>query len=763
MAVKKILNKSFTISARIYKQIFSSDTTDFRLVSIILDAKSIDIYKKIVDESGVQKIYNANISNIITLKSESSLFKELKDKDVTYKFTVELVYEDKYKEFQFQMISFFEDIPKTDDEMVKFLAKKISSIGLKKAKDIVSHFGVNEVENIFNNDIKKLLEIKGIKESNLNSISESWSKNSIYFQIMDFLKDFNVPETVGLKIMNKYNNKSLEIIMEKPYKLCEIDGVSFISADKIAMGNGHKREDTLRIAYGLLYVMNKEINDTGNTILDLNKILTLSVNILAVDPSIVMGVINKLISKGSIKEIEKDRKITTKSIYSLEEDIYSNILDFVNLNDNNRFLSQNELDDFAEKNEFKLDKTQLDSVVSIMKNKINVLTGGPGTGKTHTIKSICITLMRKGFTVKLLAPTGKAAQRLSESTKIEAETLHRFLKIMPKKGDSDFMNDNDNNENEEVIKESLIIIDESSMLELSVVNILLKRINPLTTAILFVGDIDQLPPVGAGNFFGDIINSNLINVCRLGQLHRSDTDGIINQNAIKVKNKENIILENRKDFEFHDVRRNEDISTRVKEIYQSLIDSKVSNMDIQVLVPMKDVELGCNEMNSLLRPIGNKNFNSFDKPSKILVGDKVMQTVNNYELEVFNGDTGIVNDYNPSDDSTSVMFNNMSKIYNYDKQSLAELMLAYCITIHKSQGSDYQYVIIPLVGRHNRMWNRSLLYTAMTRTKTKLFLVGDMNILNEIHLPHKNPKRITNLIDFFNKLDKNEMHEEIIF
>lgn len=789
-----------TLEGNFNRYIYESDNSNFFIASIILKPYA---YKNLQEYILEEKLlpHNMTIEEVtdknIVLRGDSENFKrEIQDKVSEYSITGKLVFDEKYKRFQLELITFFEKLPTTEEAMTKFLVKKIATIGKTTAKKIIHHFGIENVEQIFNYEPNRLLEVQGIKEAQLEAIKSSWNEHQAIFEVLNYLKDYEVSDSIGLKIFNKYEKKSLEIIQTLPYKLCDIEGVSFLTADKIAQKNGIKKTDAKRIMYGIYYALSNYIYNSGNTVMHLNDLLTESVEVLNLEPELVLGYINMLMKKERIirvpypinvkkkkmigvrkTENEQNKNtiqydenyVTLNKFLSLENKIFDLIIELISTTFTRQVMTQAEIELFEQVNEYKLDEYQLKSVVSIFHNKFNILTGGPGTGKSYTVKSIIHTYEKHGLKVNLLAPTGKAAQRLFQSTGRPAETLHRFLKLLPESAIIENQSLLDSNE---FLDTDLLIIDESSMLDLYVVYQCLKRLNPMRTGILYVGDINQLPPVGIGYFFRDVIESNLINVARLEFTHRMSEDSSVYQNAYNLMHGLPLRLDKTEDFEFIEENNAEKIEEIVLDIYSKLLMEGNTSLDIQVLSPVREGVLGVKSLNNLIRPIANPNFDEeMSKSSKALsfiAGDKVMQTDNNYELMVFNGDTGIVKNYDIVKDKTIIEFGDPNfriEEKEYDKKILNQLDLAYCITIHKSQGSDYPYIILPIYNKHYYQLYTKLVYTAMTRTKKKLFIIGNKRTLLSIHDPNKNQERKTILKTLFTEMKNNNINlsDEEIF
>lgn len=789
-------NSVITVEGNFHRYIFQSDKNAFFIASIMLKPYA---YKNIVEfiKNSIQLSQHIPLNseikdfiepNVVLQGNSESFKKEIEDKVAEYSITAKIIWNEKYQRFQLELITFFEKIPTTEQSMIKFLQKRIDTIGLTTAKKIVSHFGIGNVEQVFNYEPERLLEIQGIKESQLEKIKASWNKHQNIFEILNYLKDFEVNDNIGLKIFNKYESKSLEIIQTNPYELCTIDGLSFLTIDKIARKNGVKKNDSKRIVFGIRFAFHDYVYNSGNTVMHIDDLLNQSVKLLDVPPKEVLGYINKLIEKEKILRspypIQSSKKVKkfgvkeskeTKSeietdyildesylalpkILNLEKSIFNLVLDLINTPFHKQVFTPQIIEEFKSKNIYGLDEYQMQAAINVFKNKISVLTGGPGTGKTKSIEAIVKTMEQQGMIVKLLAPTGKAAQRILQSTGRPAETLHRYLKLLSEESIFDNKIESEN----EFLDIDFLIIDESSMLDLYVIYQCLKRINPVRTSILFVGDKNQLPPVGLGYYFRDIIQSNLITVSTLIKSHRISENSSVFKNAANIIQNKQMDLESSSDFEYIEESNPDKIEEHIVEIYKNLIQEGVSPLDIQVLSPVKEGKLGCKELNKVLRPIANPNFTGNERLSYI-VGDKVMQIENNYDLMVFNGDTGIVSNYDIAKDVTIVEFGDPNfrvEEKDYTKENLNELDLAYCITVHKSQGSDYKYVIMPIYQKHYYQLTKQSVYTGMTRTKEKLFLIGDKRTIKTVGDQNKNIEVKTNLHMLFKTMDKSHILNE---
>lgn len=779
---------SVTIDGHFSNYIYQATDSDFFIANIILTPYSYKSLKQYVNDKGLLSYIPKDMTlescltkNLVVSGNSETFKKDAADKLSEYTYIGKLNFNEKYQRFQLDLIFVFEKIPSTPDGMVHFLTKHIETIGKTTAKKIVSHFSVENIESIFNNTPEKLLEVHGIKESQLDKIKTSWHQCRSYWTLMNFLKQFDIDESNCSKIYKAYKDKAIEFIQKNPYHLCTQNGISFATADNIAMKMDSEKykNSPLRMNAGIRYALHETISNSGNTVIKMSDLLRAAKSILKVSVDELKPYIKSLKEEGKLVAtpypIYEDDKLcfdnsygTGQRNYLLEKNIFDLIIELVSTTFSKQLMTEAYLEEFEKTNEFKLDQYQLSSVLSIFKHKFNILTGGPGTGKTHTVKAILSAYERAGLIVSLLAPTGKASQRLTQSTGRQAETLHRFLKLLPEEQIVDRPNLNDTNN--DFLDVDLLIIDESSMLDLYVIYQCLKRINPMRTGILFVGDINQLPPVGMGYFFRDIIESGLVNVCRLEHVHRMSEDSSVYQNAYNLMHNKPLELDTTKDFEFIRETKAANIEGAILEIYSQLLEDGNSPLDIQVLSPIKDGILGVKDLNQAIRPLANPNFSpELNKRGfSFVTGDKIMQTTNNYDLMVFNGDTGMVQNYDIVKDKTIIEFgdpNYRLEEKEYDKELLKQLELAYCITIHKSQGSDYPYVILPIYEKHYYQLYVKLVYTAMTRTKKKLFIVGNKRTLSSIHDEKKNYERKTVLQTLFANMHQNKLNncDENIF
>lgn len=621
---------------------------------------------------------------------------------------------------QFKISHYQSIIPDTAEGILSLLESGlVKGIGPSRAKDIVKVFGDKTIE-ILDNEPKKLLKVKGIGKSRIDKIIESWGKGKAVRDLIVFLKDYDFSLSFINKIYNRYGNKSQQIILSNPYKLIsDIYGVGFKKADQVAQKMGFEKESYKRIKAGILHTL-KESSDNGHTFLPFENLVNRSVEILEIDQSLIIQSLDHLILENII--IKKDQRFYLPSLYNAEFSVGSHLTKRVKENRPAQTLKQMNhwLKEYSLKSGWKGDHLQIDAVKHAAENSILVLTGGPGTGKTTTLKVIVSFFKEHGSKITLAAPTGRAANRLSESAGINASTIHRLLEYNPHTPKKPFQKDSDNQ-----LETDILICDEISMIDIKLMANLLEAV-PSKASIIFVGDNDQLPSVGAGNVLSDLIQSKKVPHINLKTVFRQAAESRIVTAAHEIKNNSIPSFSNKKEDNFFLLEKQspEDCLNTILELTcERLPDKKGLNpiKDIQILTPMHKGLLGTESLNQNLQKRLNKSSESITRGNSIFKkGDKVMQVRNNYDSGVFNGDIGIVSA--ASDNGLTVDFGSTDVFYS--KDTLDELTLAYSITIHKSQGSEFNTVIIPLTTQHFVMLKKNLIYTAITRAKELCILVG---------------------------------------
>lgn len=646
---------------------------------------------------------------------------------------------------QFKVEECEEILPTSKDGIEKYLSSGIiQGIGPVTAKKIVNKFGEDTL-NILDNNIERLKEIEGIGKKKLETIIESYREQRELKNITIFLQTHGLSVNQCLKIYKKYGASSVDTVKNNPYILCdEISGIGFKTSDKIARSLGIEVDSPFRIQSGIRYVIN-EFCANGHTFMPKDELIKEASNVLTVSGDII---------EENIKNAALDRKIKLEKVND-KEGVFTIPNYYCELGITNRILTlaiSNFQDisvdvdhlilQFEKKNNITFAESQKDAIISAFQNGIEIITGGPGTGKTTIIKCIIEIFETCGLKVLLGAPTGRAAKRMSESTGKEATTIHRMLDMRVfEKEESVFVT----NAEEHSLEADVVIIDEASMIDITLMNALLKSIK-VGTRLIIVGDVDQLPSVGAGNVLNDFIESGFTKVVRLKEIFRQGKESMIVVNAHKI-NKGEMPKLNEKGTDFFFIRN--DIQEGILNTIIDLINTRLpkfnSNWDklksIQVLVPMKKGVLGVTNLNEKIQNVLNpKAPYKKEKEFRSMIfreGDKVMQIKNNYSLKwtriagkgeheglgVFNGDMGFIENIDLEGKKLSIIFDDERKVI-YDFMYLDELDLAYAITIHKSQGSEFPVVIIPAYMGAPLLMNRNLLYTGITRAKEMVVVVG---------------------------------------
>lgn len=615
-----------------------------------------------------------------------------------------------------------ETLPATVYGIEKYLGSGlIKGIGPKFAKRIVEKFGENTLEVIEDNP-DELSKVEGIGKVRIERIKKSWSEQKEIKNIMLFLQGHQVSTACATKIFKAYGSESIKIVTDNPYRLADdIWGIGFKTADMIAEKLGIEKDRFIRLRSGILYTLNK-LAESGHCYAFREQLIKTAQRLLEVD-------ILEL-------EITLDEMLRTEDVIQDEEAIYLPPFYFSEVGcakklvklfetSKERTVYVEKIMDMIEKNSsISYDEVQIEAIRTAVSSKVMVLTGGPGTGKTTTTMGIISAYRMSGYEIILAAPTGRAAKRLSEATGMEAKTIHRLLEYKPPQGYEK------NEENH--LEGDVLILDECSMIDIILMYNLLKAIPDHMTVIL-VGDTDQLPSVGAGNVLKDIIASEKIPIVRLTRIFRQAQGSKIIMNAHRINKGESIDIRGGKtsDFFFASKETNE-------EIVETLVRYCTNNLpryyhvdafsDIQVLTPMQKGICGASNLNQVLQEAMNPSQSYLKRGgTQYRLCDKVMQIRNNYDKEVFNGDIGTISKVDMEERNLTVDFD--GREINYDISELDELTLAYATTIHKSQGSEYPIVVMPMTMSHFIMLQRNLLYTGVTRAKKILVLIGEKKAL----------------------------------
>ena len=676
---------------------------------------------------------------------------------------------------QFKVVSFEEKAPEDEEAIERYLGSgAIKGIGLAMAARIVRRFK-EDTFRIIEEEPERLVEIKGISERKAMEIASQVNEKRDLRQAMIFLQQFGITMNLAVKIYNRYGQEVYGILKENPYRLADdIEGVGFRTADDIAAKAGIRTDSDFRVRSGILYTL-LQASGEGHTYLPKEELTAKTVELLGVDAAVI---------EKNYMDLAMERKIIMKQT-SERAEIYASSFYYMEANTATMLRQLNISYDVADaeiehrihkiekQTGMQLDEHQVSAVKEAVRNGLLVITGGPGTGKTTTINTIIRYFEMEGMDIFLAAPTGRAAKRMSETTGFQARTIHRMLELNGGVEGSAGFERNESNP----LETDVVIIDEMSMVDITLMNSLLKAVAAGTRLIL-VGDINQLPSVGPGSVLKDIIESGACNVVMLTKIFRQASTSDIIVNAHKINRGEEVSLDN-KSMDFFFLKRYEaDIIINVvlqlvKQKLPKFVDA--TPYDIQVLTPMRKGLLGVERLNGILQQYLNPPDRSKrEKEHGDMIfreGDKVMQTKNNYQLEweistkfgltvdkgmgIFNGDMGIIKEINDFAETMTVEFDEGRKV-EYSFKLLDELELAYAITIHKSQGSEYPAVVIPLLSGPSMLMNRNLLYTAVTRARKCVTLVGNEKTFSQMIHNISQQKRYSGLCE---RLKEQQMQE----
>ena len=674
----------------------------------------------------------------------------------------EFTYDNKYGE-QLNVSSYQKKLPSSTVEIEKYLASGIiSTIGPKNASYIVKQFGKKSLDIVFD-ETDKLLEVRGIGKKSIEKIKKSVEELKFSKNILFHLTGLGISLSLSKKIYNIFRENTLEVINENPYKLIKnVKGIGFLKADEIALKNNLDKNSPYRIESAILYVLNQKAVNFGHVYYPKEKLTNEVSKLIGVETELIEPVyMNLLLSSDIVIDNSfEDANIYLDYLYVSESYIASKLAKMA-LNDDFKILFdiEKEIKEAIKSLSIKLSKIQIDAIKSCFEENISIITGGPGTGKTTIINTISKIYLDNGYDISLCAPTGRAAKRIEETTGIEAKTIHRMLGYIPSSYDDigHFEYNEDN-----PLDTDVIIIDEMSMVDVVLFEKLLRGMKD-NTRLVIVGDVDQLPSVGAGNVLRDLINSKKIKYTKLVDIFRQSESSNIIVNAHKINNgKEPILNEKNSDFFFLKT----ETPAITRNVVVDLISKRLPNAygydfskDIQILTQSRKGICGVFELNRLLQDILNPKTETTDE---LLVGnklfrvnDKVMQTKNNYNLSffdsdgeenfgVYNGDMGHIIFIDKSSKKLTVEMDD-NRVIDYTLEDLDNLELAYAITIHKSQGSEFKSVIIPMFDGYRLLQTRNLLYTAITRAKENIVLVGDKNVMNNMIRNNTINSRYSNL------------------
>ena len=662
----------------------------------------------------------------------------------------------------------YEIIEPTDIlDMERYLASgAIKGIGPSTAKKIIKHFG-EDTFRIIEEEPERLSEIKGITERKAISIATQMSERHELRNVVMFMQKYGISNSMAIKLYDEYGSQIKSIILNNPYKLArEVNGIGFKRADEIAAKTGVKLDSEFRIQCGIIHCL-KEASTDGHTYLPREELIRSAYELLGVCESDIERQLDELKIERQLIEVKSEDRLNIylSEYYQIEKNCAVKLLTLARYSDR---ISASELDSEIKSIESELDielhDLQREAVIKALSEGLFILTGGPGTGKTTTIKSIISGLERRNLRFVLAAPTGRAAKRMSETTGYEASTIHRLLSIKhnpEERADAYFEMNEDN-----PLDVDAVIIDEASMVDIFLFNSLLKAISP-GCKLIIVGDSNQLPSVGPGQVLKDMLDSGVCPNVELKYIFRQSNESHIVTYAHMINNGEQIDFTTKYE-DFFLLKR--DNYEEIRQALLYLICEKLPKhfntnpMQIQVLTPMKKGALGVWELNRILQecinPPSDKKVELEYGENIFRVGDKVMQTKNNYDMEwnimstygisaqrgkgVFNGDIGIIDHINKPSRLIRITFDD-GREAEYSYETLEELELAYAITIHKSQGSEYPVVIMPLLGGPRSLLYRNLLYTGVTRAKDCVVILGSENTVKEMIRCENENRRYTGL------------------
>lgn len=636
--------------------------------------------------------------------------------------------------------------PATTEGIEKYLGSGlIKGIGPAIAKKIVSFFKEKTLE-ILDKDINKLSEIDGLGIKRVDMIKKEWVRQSKIKDIMIFLQSLEITPAYAKKIFNRYGDNSIKVIRENPYRLCdEIFGIGFKIADKIAKNAGIEKESVFRIKSGIIYMLG-QLQEAGNCYFPYDMLLEQAKDFLDIEINDIkktLDILSKekdiIVSDDKIYLFEtyNDEKFVAEELIKIKKEPLKTRLDLISI--------ENRIKEISKISKIEIDEYQQEAIISAVSEKILVITGSPGTGKSTILNYILKIFEMDNKNVKLAAPTGRASKRLSETTGKEAKTIHRLLEYNPKL--NTFLKNN-----RRKLSCDLLIIDEASMLDIKLMKNLIDAID-YKTRIIFVGDVDQLPSVGPGNVLNDIINSKVFKVVRLNKIYRQFGRSKIIYNAHRIRdglypslifNSED---DNINDFYFIEKSEQEDVVNTILKMLLYNLPNKFGFdplKDVQILVPVNKGIVGVENLNLRIQEKFNSNLKKIMRGStEFRLNDKIIQQKNNYEKDVYNGDIGFIKDIDFELQEFKVDFS--GKIVTYNFYDTDEINLSYAISIHKSQGSEFKCVIVPILTSHYMLLQRNLLYTAITRAKELVVLIGSKKAIGMAVSKNNVENRFTNL------------------
>ncbi len=671
---------------------------------------------------------------------------------------------------QFKVEQYERVLPKSIDDIVKYLAGgQIKGIGPVSAAKIVDKFG-EDTFDVLENHPEWLADIPGISKKKAKAIGEEYREKSSMRDAMIFFRDY-FGMTLIMRIIKKWGNDAIRIAHESPYLFCdEIEGIGFEKADKLALNTGFDKTSGERVRAGIAYCLDRNLNGNGHMCMPLERLVSETATLIGVDSDSVLANVGIMLSAKTLVmyEFREEKYIYLKEAYRVEHNVSKRLK---RLNRTRSIsLSAEDISALIEKQELmsgiEYAQKQKKAIHEALSSGIMVMTGGPGTGKTTVVKALIAIFESIRLNVALCAPTGRAAMRLSESTSHTAKTIHRLLEMDFKDGlDKGFTRNLSN-----PLEEDVIIVDEASMIDAFLMNSLIAALKN-GARLIMIGDSDQLPSVGGGNVLGDIISSGMFPVVRLDEIFRQAKESLIVTNAHMINSGDMPILDSKTaDFFFLETE-NEYLSAST---IQTLVKTRLPRAysvspvtDIQVISPTKKGILGTDNLNSVLQDVLNPKSDLKEEyaygSTVFREGDKVMQMKNNYDLSwfdiennddgngVFNGDVGVIEKIDKSEGYMTIIFDR--RRCEYDFSFLEDLSAAYAITVHKSQGSEYPFVVLALANASRMLLTRNLLYTAVTRARRNVILVGSRQNIADMVRNNNHAMRYTCLSDMLSSED----------
>ena len=679
--------------------VFSNESNGFHVLSVRLDQDKNPNYCGYGRETIVGTFYDIKIGSVLNCSGE-------------------WIYNAKYGSHQFKVETWTPSVPTSIDGIEKYLGSGlIKGIGPVTAAKIVSYFGEDTIKIIEDNP-DRLKEVPGIGDDRAWKIIENWESQKEVRDVISFFVGNGINSSIAIKIYKKYGSLSISVVSKNPYCLIDdIWGIGFKTADSIALKLGIARDDPKRCRKGIEYALTR-FSDLGHVYATYDELLVDSGKLLELSPEVLVRSIKDMVMTGDL--VKEDDDYYLPKMFKAESGTAKILMKILRSREGKGVLEMPDLAELQKITGMTYDEVQVDAIKEAIKSKVMVLTGGPGSGKTTTVNGIIQAMYLNGLDVVLAAPTGRAAKRMKEQTGIEARTIHRLLEFDP---ESRMFKRNEENP----IDGDVLVIDESSMIDISLMYSLLKAI-PNSMRVIFVGDVDQLPSVGPGTVLSDLIECGSLPVVKLTRIFRQAQGSRIITNAYKINHSEFPDLSNEgdTDFFFFEKERPQDIGRFIVDLVKNHIPGSFGfgKGDIQVLAPMRKGPIGTIALNeSLQRSLNNSNISVTASGTTYKLGDRVMQIRNNYGKDVFNGDIGEVTGIDKEDHTLEITYDGGKKV-TYEEYEMDEVVLAYATTIHKSQGSEFPVIVVPVSMGHFVMLQKNLIYTAVTRAKKLCILVG---------------------------------------